>query len=106
MLEDADLLFELTDQETSRSGIAYFISDQERKYNIEWANEIRNGKWIKRNWNCSRADNIAMDSVGKKIASCDGVISSEARYFTMRSIISHFASAKYFTFNTPKENSK
>ncbi len=74
MLEDADLLFELTGQETSHSGIAYFISNQERKDNIEWANEIRNGKWIKRNWDYSRADNIAMDSVGKEIASCDGVI--------------------------------
>lgn len=74
MLEDVDLLCELTGKETSCPGISYFVAEQERKYNIEWANEIRNGKWIKRNWDCSRADNIAMDSVGKKIASCDGII--------------------------------
>ena len=47
MLEDVDLLCDLTGKKTGRSGIAYFVAEQERKYNIEWANEIRNGKWIK-----------------------------------------------------------
>ena len=74
MLEDIDLLYELTGKETGRSGIAYFVSEQERNYNIEWANEIQNGKWIKRNWEHSRSDGTHMDNVGKQIASCDGVI--------------------------------
>ena len=74
MLEDVDLLCELTGKETGRSGIAYFVPEQERDYNIEWANEIQSGKWIKRNWESSRADNAYMDGVGKQIASCDGII--------------------------------
>ena len=74
MLEDVDLLYELTGKETGRSGIAYFVTEQERDYNIEWANEIQSGKWIKRNWEYSRADNAYMDGVGKQIASCDGII--------------------------------
>lgn len=74
MLEDVDLLCELTGKETGRSGIAYFVPEQERDYNIEWANEIQSGRWIKRNWECSRADNAYMDGVGKQIASCDGII--------------------------------
>lgn len=74
MLEDVDLLCELTGKETGRSGIAYFVPEQERNYNIEWANEIQSGKWIKRNWESSRADNAYMDGVGKQIASCDGII--------------------------------
>ena len=74
MLEDVDLLCELTCKETGRSGIAYFVPEQERDYNIEWANEIQSGKWIKRNWESSRADNAYMDGVGKQIASCDGII--------------------------------
>ena len=74
MLEDVDLLCDLTGKETGRSGIAYFVPEQERDYNIEWANEIQNSKWIKRNWECSRADNAHMDRVGKQIASCDGII--------------------------------
>ena len=74
MLEDVDLIYQLTGKETSRSGIAYFVPEQECNCYLEWANEIRNGKWIKRNWECSRADNAYMDGVGKQIASCDGII--------------------------------
>lgn len=74
MLEDVDMLYELTGRKTGRSGIAYFVSEQERDYNVEWANEIQNGKWIKRNWAYSREENSHMDSVGKQIASCDGII--------------------------------
>lgn len=40
MLEDADLLCELTGKETGRSGIAYFVPEQERDENVEWANQI------------------------------------------------------------------
>lgn len=74
MLEDVDLLYELTGKESGCSGIAYFVPEWERDCNIEWANEIRSGKWIKHNWEYSRADNAYMDDVGKQIASCDGII--------------------------------
>lgn len=74
MLEDVDLLCDLTGKETGRSGIAYFLSEQERDYNIEWANEIRNGNWIKQNWENSRVANPFMDKVGEEIASCNGII--------------------------------
>ena len=74
MLEDVDLLCELTGMETGRSGIAYFVPEQERDYNIVWANEMQTGKWIKRNWEYSKADNPYMDGVGKEIASYDGII--------------------------------
>ena len=46
MLEDVDLLCELTGKETGCSGIAYFVPEQERDYNIEWTIEIHSGKWI------------------------------------------------------------
>ena len=74
MLEDVDLIRELTGMETGPTGIAYFVPEQERNCNIAWANEIRNGKWIERNWEYSRADNTYMDNIGKEIASCDGII--------------------------------
>lgn len=74
MLEDIDLLCKLTDRETGHSGIAYFASEQERDYNVKWANEIQSGKWIKRNWEQSRMANPYMDDVGKQIASCKGII--------------------------------
>lgn len=76
LLEDIDLLYELTGTETGRTGIAYFVPEQERSCNIEWANEIRRENWIKRNWECSRtADfNRDRDRVGEELASCEGVI--------------------------------
>lgn len=74
MFEDVDLLYELTGKETGHSGIACFVAEQERDYNKEWANEIRADKWIKRNWEYSRADHAYMDGVGKQIALCDGIL--------------------------------
>lgn len=74
MLEDVDLLYELTGRETGPSGIAYFAAERERDHNVEWAREMRTGKWVKRNWEWSRADNTYMDGVGRYIASCDGII--------------------------------
>lgn len=74
MLEDIDLLCKLTNRKTGNSGIAYFVPEQERECNTEWANEIRNGKWIKRNWEHSRTADPYKDDVGKQIASCAGII--------------------------------
>ena len=71
MIEDVDLLYEFTGQETGKSGIACFVPEQERD---DWANEIQSGKWIKRNWESSRADDPDIDGVGKQIASCGGII--------------------------------
>ena len=56
MLEDVDLLYELTGVETGLSGIARFVPEQERDYKVEWAKNMKAEKWIKRNWEYSRAD--------------------------------------------------
>ena len=74
MLEDRDLLFELTGQKTDSDNIAYFVPKQERGYNVAWVREIRSGGWIKRNWESAQSENPAMDEVGKNIASCNGII--------------------------------
>ena len=74
MLEDIDLLRELTGKETRHSGIAYFVPEQEREYNIAWATKMKNGKWVNHNWEYTRKVNPSMDNVGKQIASYDGII--------------------------------
>ena len=74
MLEDTDRLFELTGKKTGRQGIAYYISEQERDYNVEWANEIHRGGYIKYNWEHAQTDSSAKDEIGKNIASYDGII--------------------------------
>ena len=74
LLEDIDLLCELTGRETGPSGIGYFIPEQERDYNAQWAKEIQNGQWIKRNWEHAKEDHPDMDDIGKQISSCGGII--------------------------------
>lgn len=74
MLEDRDLLFELTGTAVGRNGIAYFVPEQEREDSAEWAREIKECKWIKRNWEYSQSNVTLRDEVGRKIASHDGLI--------------------------------
>ena len=63
LIEDVDLLYQVTGCETGTSKIAYFVPQQERPYNIEWANEIRNENWIQRNWEHTRKTNPSMDKL-------------------------------------------
>lgn len=75
LLEDADLLSELTGQKGDAGQIAYFVPKQEREYNLGWADEMHRDNWIKRNW--ESAQNLAdpvRDETGKKIAAHDGII--------------------------------
>lgn len=74
MLEDIDLLFQLSGRETEPSGIAYFIQKQDQDYNIQWEEQIRRERWIKRNWEQSQKAHSAMDKIGKEIAFCGGII--------------------------------
>lgn len=74
MLEDRDLLFELTGTAVGRNGIAYFVPEQEREDSAEWAREIKECKWIKRNWEYAQSNVTLRDEVGRKIASHDGII--------------------------------
>lgn len=74
LLEDADLLLELTGQSTDKFGVAFFVSEKERDYNVAWVNEIISGKWVARNWEHAMSQNGFMDEVGEKIAAHGGTI--------------------------------
>lgn len=74
LLEDADLLLELTGQATGNSGIAMFVSEQERNYNSEWTREIIDGHWIARNWKEAQNNNSHRNETGKYIAERGGTI--------------------------------
>ncbi len=76
MLEGSDLLFQLTGKKTEPSGIAYFVSKQEREYNREWAERMHVENWIRQNWDYVRGGNGSIDTriVSKQIAECDGII--------------------------------
>ena len=74
MLEEADVIYELTGQKADADGIAYFTSQSESKKNLDWAKEVEQGEWIKHNWEKAQNTDSPMDSVGQKIASLGGVI--------------------------------
>ncbi len=71
MVEDIDLIYNLTGKAVSKEGISYFVPEKESS---EWENEIVRGKWIKRNWEYSQGNIDLRDEVGKKIASNNGII--------------------------------
>lgn len=68
MLEDADLLLKLTGVASRPSGIAYFVPEQERDYNLAWANAVREERWVERNWQNACAPNPHRDKTGAEIA--------------------------------------
>ena len=73
MLEGKDIILELATQKISYSGIAYFVPNQKREYNDLWAEEIRKGGWIKKNWESVQLK-TGLDEVGRYIADKGGVI--------------------------------
>lgn len=74
MLEDTDLILKLTGQKADTDGITYFGSKIEKEENGDWAKEMENGGWIKRNWESIQNTLSPRDKVGEKIASLGGII--------------------------------
>lgn len=75
MLEERDLLQELTGQATSASGVAYFVPEEDAPEYRAWAAEIVQGGWVGRNWRDAhdRPDPVRM-RIGRRIVEASGVI--------------------------------
>lgn len=71
MLEDNDLVFELTGKPTSKDGITYFLTEEDPDFCRTWAKEMVAQKWIKRNWenaySCDLSDDAHKLSYGHEI---------------------------------------
>lgn len=74
MLEDTDLIMKMTGKKSDIDGITYFVSKIENDKNRNWAKEIKDGRWIKRNWEHAQNTVSSMDKVGERIASLGHVI--------------------------------
>lgn len=74
MLEDTDLIMKITGKKSDVDGITYFVSKLENDKNRDWVKEIKNGRWIKRNWDIAQNTVSSMDKVGEKIASLGYII--------------------------------
>ena len=64
----------ITGKKSDVDGITYFVSKLENDKNRDWVKEIKNGRWIKRNWDIAQNTVSSMDKVGEKIASLGYII--------------------------------
>lgn len=72
LLEDKNLILDLTDKDTSKNGISYFTSE-ENDDDI-WSKNIEKNNWVLHNWINSISRNDFLDNVGKTIAEHGGII--------------------------------
>lgn len=73
ILEGKNILYKIANRPFKMSDIAYFLPEEERDYNIEWVKEIREGDWIKKNWEWRKNIDLGSDAA-KKIIGHGGVI--------------------------------
>lgn len=72
LLEDRNLILDLTDKDTSKNGISYFTPEENR--NDIWSKEIVKNNWVPHNWTNAISKNDFLDNVGKTIAEHGGII--------------------------------
>ncbi len=69
LLEDADLVYELTGKEAGKDGITDFILKEQNEF---FADLIRQGNWVKRNWEASKTSDDG--GAGRQITQYGGII--------------------------------
>lgn len=72
LLEDRNLILELTDKDTSKNGISYFT--YEENGDDIWSKNIVKNNWVPHNWTNAISRNDLLDNVGKTIAKHVGII--------------------------------
>ncbi len=72
LLEDRNLILDLTDKDPSENGISYFTPKENS--NDIWSKNIIKNNWISRNWVNAISKNDFLDNVGKTIAEHGGII--------------------------------
>lgn len=73
ILEGKNILYKIANRPFKMSDIAYFVPEEEREYNIEWAREISEDGWIKKNWEWRKTNDLG-SGAAKKIIGHGGVI--------------------------------
>ena len=74
MLEEHDLLADMTGRRRNRDGVTYFVPEEDKREYAAWAEAIRRERWIRQNWLASREQNRLMDRIGAEIAARGGLI--------------------------------
>lgn len=74
ILEGDSLFSKIANRAFVMNDIAYFVPEQELDYNVEWANEIIKGNWVKKNWEWRKEDFERRRFIGQKISGHGGLI--------------------------------
>ena len=67
ILEGDNLIYRIANRPYEMKDIALFVPEDERDYNDEWAKELINGKWVKRNWDAQKNVFEAQRNKGKTV---------------------------------------
>ena len=74
ILEGNNILRKISNRMFDTDDISYFVPKEERDYNVQWANNIIEGNWIKKNWAWDKENVSVRKSIAKKIVEHGGLI--------------------------------
>ncbi|HBL83837.1 MAG: hypothetical protein A2Y17_08145 [Clostridiales bacterium GWF2_38_85] len=74
ILEGKNIISKIANRVYEMNEIAYFVPEKERDYNDEWAKDIKDGNWIKKNWEWNKSNIEARLHIAKRVISHSGLI--------------------------------
>jgi ubiquinone/menaquinone biosynthesis C-methylase UbiE/DNA-binding XRE family transcriptional regulator len=81
ILEGKNILYKIANRPFKIADIAYFVPEEERDYNSEWAKNMTEQGWVKRNWdgwlqrlNDEKTNEWYKEHICKKVFGCGGII--------------------------------
>ncbi|MCL2158970.1 MAG: methyltransferase domain-containing protein [Oscillospiraceae bacterium] len=74
LLEGKNILYNIANRPFKMTDIAYFVPEEERDYNIDWAKKIIEQGWVKKNWEAQKTNKEAFCHIGKKIVEHGGLV--------------------------------
>ena len=74
ILEGDNIIYRIANRPYEMKDIAYFVAEEERDYNIEWAKENVSAGWTKRNWEAQKKTFASRRHISKKIIDHGGCI--------------------------------
>jgi len=74
ILEGKNILYKIANRPFKMSDIAYFVPEEEQKHNEQWAKDMIEQGWVKRNWKWCKENKEMRRHVGEKIVGHGGLV--------------------------------
>ena len=74
LLEGKNILYRIANRPFKMADIAYFVPEEEREHDIDWAKKIIEQGWVKKNWENHKDNKEAFRHIGKKIVEHGGLV--------------------------------